>query len=174
MRFLVSVLVAAIFLSGCEATPRSSGVVVKKSQVNDEFVYQPYDESQYARPAAAAPVAVAAAEPLGYVSSQVDSTAAVPAPVGEVVAPKAPEPECWIISPNQKRVSVALEEWAMKAGWTLLWEDKMDFDIEAGGTFCSSFEEAVETVLSTYRNSDHPLHPNFYSNRVVQVVSGAK
>lgn len=184
MKKLLLVVSLAFMFSGCETTPRN-GVVVKKSVVNGEFVYQPYNENLYARAPAVqkASAPIVAMSPIESPEAQSQATyspsqvAAATSPVVREMAPIAtPAPECWTISPSQKQISVAFDQWAKIKGddWKVLWEHKLEYDIEAGGTFCSSFEAAIETVLNTYAGTNNPPKAKFYSNHVVRVISGAK
>jgi hypothetical protein len=81
----------------------------------------------------------------------------------------------WEVSPRHGVIRNSLEKWATSADWQIYWELPIDIPIELGATFCGTFEEAVETVLTSFATSDTPIRGVFYrGNRVVRFVSGAK
>lgn len=84
--------------------------------------------------------------------------------------------ECtWVLSPEQGTLREALEKWAKAAGWQPYWELTFDFPIELSATFCGTFEQAIETLLTSLGNSENPIRGLFYrNNRVLRLVSGAK
>jgi hypothetical protein len=81
----------------------------------------------------------------------------------------------WEISPRHGVIRNSFDKWATSADWQIYWELPIDIPIELGATFCGSFEDAVETVLTSFATSDTPIRGVFYrGNRVVRFVSGAK
>ncbi|MGR4000519.1 MAG: toxin co-regulated pilus biosynthesis Q family protein [Alphaproteobacteria bacterium] len=55
--------------------------------------------------------------------------------------------ETWVVGPG-KSLRGHLEEWASRAGWTLVWEEETyDINLSAGVALTGSFEQAIVTLL---------------------------
>lgn len=81
----------------------------------------------------------------------------------------------WHLTSERGMVSDAIESWARRAGWQFYWELNVDFPVEFAATFCGSFERAVEAVLVSFAETNHPVRGLFYGgNRVLRLVSGAR
>lgn len=64
-----------------------------------------------------------------------------------------------------------LSRWAGVAGWQLIWEAERDFPIESNVHLHRSFLGALEQVMDTLKDSDHPLQAIVNAQtRVVRVV----
>ena len=139
-----------------------------------EAIASPQPAVTAAQPATTTPVSIRNTPsapvntPIDVAKEKAELAAAIRA---EDQEPIKPPQECWIISPSQQKLSTAMEEWSKKAGWQMLWERTKDFPIDVNGTFCSSYFDAVKTVLETYRTSDSPVKAKFYrGNNVVRYV----
>lgn len=81
-------------------------------------------------------------------------------PTGEVVTPitTALGPiEHWVLSPQDRRLSISLQRWTAKAGWQLLWEAERDFPIEVEVRLQGALSFVLEQIMSSLQDSDYPL-----------------
>lgn len=81
-------------------------------------------------------------------------------PAGEVATPitNALGPiEHWTLSPQDRRLSIALQRWTAQAGWQLLWEAERDFPIEVEVRLRGALSSVLEQVMSSLQDSDYPL-----------------
>ena len=65
--------------------------------------------------------------------------------------------QVWSIEQSDKSLSSALERWAQKAGWQMVWEAERDFVIESNLHLEGEFLKAVGTVMQSLANTDYPL-----------------
>lgn len=91
------------------------------------------------------------------------------------VAPVAPAEEKplrhWEIAFTDNTLKSAMTRWATEAGWHLLWELPVDYQIEASTSIPGSFEDAVEVVARSMQQSDSPMKAIFYKgNKVLRIV----
>ena len=58
-------------------------------------------------------------------------------------------PERWAVDPDtQRTLRGVLEDWAARAGWTLVWNAGRDYGLGAAASFGGSFLEAADLLLS--------------------------
>ena len=84
------------------------------------------------------------------------------------------EGEVWKVDPRRhETVRGVLEEWALGAGWTVVWEaEGLDYAVTARATFYGSFEDAVDDLLQ-YTRGYRALVPTAYRvNRYLTVRAG--
>ena len=57
--------------------------------------------------------------------------------------------ETWVVGPNASLRS-QLEDWANRAGWTLIWEEpSYDVILKSGVALSGSFEEAITSLMES-------------------------
>jgi hypothetical protein len=57
--------------------------------------------------------------------------------------------ETWVVGPNASLRS-QLEDWATRAGWTLIWEEpSYDVILKSGVALSGSFEEAITSLMES-------------------------
>jgi hypothetical protein len=57
--------------------------------------------------------------------------------------------ETWVVGPNASLRS-QLEDWATRAGWTLIWEEPAyDVILKSGVALSGSFEEAITSLMES-------------------------
>lgn len=81
-------------------------------------------------------------------------------PTGEAVAPIAGAlgpVENWVLSPQDRRLSIALQRWTTQAGWQLLWEAERDFPIEVEIRLEGALSTVIERIMGSLQDSDYPL-----------------
>lgn len=103
------------------------------------------------------------------------SAALSPAPV--TVDPNAPTPASgWEIALTDKTLNAAIARWTRLAGWQLLWELPVDYEVEAQTFVPGTFEEAVAIVAKSMESAEVPMKAIFYKgNKVLRIVPrGAK
>ncbi|VVD70646.1 type IV pilus assembly protein [Pandoraea communis] len=124
-----------------------------------------------------------ALEPLPSVDVSSDVAAMPASPSQRVPAVQAAEPlkppaqaevrellELFV-SPDDGRVSVALQRYLKGHGWQLAWEIDRDFPIEYPATFTGDFLDIVEQIVVSLQNTDAPIRVKVYeANRVLRVV----
>jgi hypothetical protein len=89
------------------------------------------------------------------------------------VAPVAPPPKAWKVSPDDKTIRQTLAKWATSEGWTFSrqhWTPAEDFDVVASDTLYGSFIQATQQLIATTELTKTPLQPCFYKNHVVRVI----
>lgn len=93
-------------------------------------------------------------------------------------APKvAPKKQSWELSTADNNLETALNKWAAKAGYQpIVWDLQEEIPINSSAKFEGSFEDALEAVIQSLRNSDLPLKAKYYGNKVVRIstLTGAK
>lgn len=77
----------------------------------------------------------------------------------------------WSYSSEDKYVSVIFMKWAHQAKYQLVWQASTDFEIQSTGIIKdATFQEAVNDVLKSLRDSEHPLKSEWYKNNVVVIT----
>lgn len=77
----------------------------------------------------------------------------------------------WQLSPGQTLRS-GLEGWADEAGWSVVWDLNVDYDVEATITLTGSFIHAVSRVVRAYCENGVPLgFTSFPGNRVLKLTA---
>jgi len=88
----------------------------------------------------------------------------VPAPVTPVVV--------YSIRAGQT-LRQAVEQWAVKAGYKVVWQPDYAFDIEADASFPGDFITAVTALFDAYRQAKQPLFVDIYPSQHLVVVSAS-
>jgi hypothetical protein len=65
--------------------------------------------------------------------------------------------ENWTLSPQDRRLSIALQRWTAQAGWQLLWEAERDFPIEVEVRLQGALSSVLEQIMSSLQDSVYPL-----------------
>ena len=101
------------------------------------------------------------------VSENVDSTVT---PVASPVMAAPVMDTGWSVASNSS-LKRQLEDWCVKAGYTLIWEARTDFLISGQMTFSGKFEDAVTSLFGVmYKNGRMPLRANVYTvNKIMRV-----
>lgn len=82
-----------------------------------------------------------------------------------------PPPLVLAFTPEDRRVSEALNGFLQRQGWQLAWEIDRDFPIDYPATFSGSLFDIVEQVVVALQNSDAPIRAKVYeTNRVLRIV----
>lgn len=84
---------------------------------------------------------------------------------------KTPTPSTnWSYSINDKYISTTLNNWAKLAGYQVIWQSDNDYEVQSNGSLNGmSFKAAVNEILKSFRNTDHPLKAEWYKNNVVVI-----
>ena len=84
------------------------------------------------------------------------------------------EEEVWKVDPRRhETVRGVLEEWALGAGWTVVWEaEGLDYAVTARATFHGSFEDAVDGLLQETRGYRALVPTAYRANRYLTVRAG--
>ncbi len=88
-----------------------------------------------------------------------------------------PKKQYWDLVLSDNNLETALNRWASKAGYQpIVWDLQEEIPINSSARFEGSFEEALDAVIQSLRNTDFPLKAKYYSNKVVRITSltGAK
>lgn len=64
-----------------------------------------------------------------------------------------------------------LAEWAMTAGWRLIWESEYDYRIEADASFGSDFVQSVSSLATAMTTARPAITVDFFNGNNVVVVS---
>ena len=77
------------------------------------------------------------------------------------------------LNTSDRKLRNALSKWCKQAGWQLVWNTKVDYDITTNWPeIPGSFESAVNKVLIATQGSDTPLYAIMYdSNKVLEIRS---
>lgn len=81
-----------------------------------------------------------------------------------------PDSRAWTITLADKSIRALLERWCREAGYQPLWEVTVDLEINATATITGTFEDAINSVLTSLSTSNYPIEALIYDNRVVRVV----
>lgn len=96
---------------------------------------------------------------------------AVPA-VQETPTTAAMAAEHWQANAGRSLRAV-LEEWALMAGWTIVWRSDRDYPLEASAQFSGAFTKAASELLDGFAGAaPAPLGHFFKGNQVLLVDSG--
>lgn len=90
-------------------------------------------------------------------------------PVKPVEAPK-PVPS-WTLTAGHT-VGKDLQEWAVKAGWRVVWNLPKDWSIPASTTFHGNFKEAASSVIKNLAANGALIRAQFYDGNNTLVVNG--
>lgn len=88
-----------------------------------------------------------------------------------------PKKQYWDLALADNNLETALNKWAAKAGYQpIVWDLQEEIPINSSVRFEGSFEEALDAMIQSLRNTDFPLKAKYYSNKVVRITSltGAK
>lgn len=77
----------------------------------------------------------------------------------------------WTYTPNDKYISTTLSRWANQAGYQLIWRANNDFEVQSSGALTGGFKIAVNEVLKSFKNTEHPLQAQWYKNNVVVITN---
>lgn len=114
---------------------------------------------QQQAPAPAAPVATIPPSPLIVAKP-------IPAP------PAAPPAQGWEVTAADRTLKGAMTRWAAVAGWQLMWELPVDYEVDARSRITGSFEDAVTAVSRSLANADPAMKVVFYkANKVVRIIA---
>jgi len=68
-----------------------------------------------------------------------------------------------------------VEGWARVSGWTVVWDNPVDYRIRASATFNGSFERAVAGLVDAIHQASPELTVTLYrGNRVIHVEDAAR
>lgn len=70
------------------------------------------------------------------------------------------------------RLKDQLSQWCERADYTLIWDNKYDYQVEAGQTFYGSFEKAVDEVISALYHNGARVKADIYTENQVLYISG--
>lgn len=98
------------------------------------------------------------------------SADSVPAPSTLVGEPPAdPAPMRWEARPGM-RLSELITQWADKEGWTVRWDTRLDYPIEAAfNVEADAFLDAANNVFAAYQGAQEPFSVTAYANNVLIV-----
>lgn len=91
--------------------------------------------------------------------------------------PRAPDPaetpipqrEVWAVLSGGS-LKATIEGWARVTGWTVVWDNPVDYRIRASATFHGDFEEAVARLVDAIHQRSPELTVTLYrGNRVLHV-----
>lgn len=84
------------------------------------------------------------------------------------------EGEVWTVDPaRHETVRGVLEDWALGAGWTVVWEaEGLDYAVTARAAFHGSFEDAVDGLLRDTRGYRALVPTAYRANRYLTVRAG--
>ncbi|MBD8792699.1 toxin co-regulated pilus biosynthesis Q family protein [Pseudomonas syringae] len=127
------------------------------------------------------PVTAVTASAFGANAVPLQAGKAIPvSPVPPVVVTKAtqpikPLPEQWVIAASDTTLRRALNKWAVRAGWQLVWEASVDVPINVTASFEGDFRTAVKRLFQSLSASDVNLNGMLYAgNRVLRVTESGR
>jgi len=97
----------------------------------------------------------------------------------EAVAPQQDEPpiaqhELWAVLSGGS-LKGTIEGWARVSGWTVVWDNPVDYRIRASATFQGAFEQAVAGLVDAIHQANPELTVTLYrGNRVLHVEDAAR
>ncbi|MBD8577565.1 toxin co-regulated pilus biosynthesis Q family protein [Pseudomonas syringae] len=98
-----------------------------------------------------------------------------PVVVAKVTPPPKPAPEQWVIAASDATLRRALNKWAVKAGWQLVWEASVDVPINVTASFEGDFRTAVKRLFQSLSAADVNLNGMLYAgNRVLRVTESGR
>lgn len=127
------------------------------------------------------PVTAVSASAFGATAVPLQPGKAIPVtPVPPVVVAKAtqpikPLPEQWVIAASDTTLRRALNKWAVRAGWQLVWEASVDVPINVTASFEGDFRTAVKRLFQSLSAADVNLNGMLYAgNRVLRVTESGR
>lgn len=97
-------------------------------------------------------------------------------PTGPANVIAQPTTQVWTIKQGET-LTEALNNWAKRAGYSVVWNADHTFDIEAAASFDGDFTKAITSLFSAYKDADRPVVVDLYPDqkpKPVVVVSNAK
>jgi len=86
----------------------------------------------------------------------------------------APAREVWAVLSGGS-LKATIEGWARISGWTVVWDNPVDYRIRASATFHGGFEEAVARLVDAIHQGSPELTVTLYrGNRVLHVEDAAR
>jgi hypothetical protein len=83
-----------------------------------------------------------------------------------------PQKPTWELVPTDRTLKAALSRWARMAGWQLVWELPVDYEVEARTAVQGTFQEAVGVIAKSMDSAEIPMKAIFYAgNRVLRIVA---
>jgi hypothetical protein len=102
----------------------------------------------------------------------VSAVRADPPPVPQVEDPVAHQ-EVWAVMSGAS-LKGTIEGWARISGWTVVWDNPLDYRIRASATFHGGFEEAVARLVDAIHQNSPDMTVTLYrGNRVLHVEDAA-
>jgi hypothetical protein len=94
-----------------------------------------------------------------------------PSETGRVTIPVS---EVWAVLSGGS-LKGTIEGWARISGWTVVWDNPVDYRIRASATFHGGFEEAVARLVDAIHQGSPELTVTLYrGNRVLHVEDAAR
>jgi type IV pili sensor histidine kinase/response regulator len=93
-----------------------------------------------------------------------------------VITLQKPAAPAWTIKQGET-LTQAINDWATKAGYSVVWNADHTFNIEASASFDGNFIKAVTDLFDAYKNADRPVVVDLYPDqkpKPIVVVSNAK
>lgn len=85
-----------------------------------------------------------------------------------------PASEVWAVLSGGS-LKATIEGWARLSGWTVVWDNPVDYRIRASATFHGGFEEAVARLVDAIHQGSPELTVTLYrGNRVLHVEDAAR
>lgn len=98
-----------------------------------------------------------------------------PIVVAKAAQPIKPLPEQWVIAASDTTLRRALNKWAVKAGWQLVWEASVDVPINVTASFEGDFRTAVKRLFQSLSAADVNLNGMLYAgNKVLRVTESGR
>lgn len=92
-------------------------------------------------------------------------TPGITPPPAEVLAPQ----EVWAVMSGSS-LKGTMEGWARASGWTIVWDNPVDYRIRVSATFQGDFEMAVARLVDAIHQGSPELNVTLYrGNRVLHV-----
>lgn len=92
----------------------------------------------------------------------------------ENVTDPIPQSEVWAVMSGGSLKST-VEGWARVSGWTVVWDNPVDYRIRASAIFQGTFEEAVALLVDAIHQASPELTVTLYrGNRVLHVEDAAR
>jgi len=145
-------------------------------QIPVETVASPLPAASTGGPQSILPSSAAAAPPPPEPPPPPASLSAPPPAPPPPPPPPAPPPvvvqEVWT-APAGRQLKAVLDDWAGRAGWTLVWQSDHDYPLEASASFTGDFTDAAQQLVAALATVAPAPFANFYKgNRVLVVHTG--
>jgi hypothetical protein len=96
----------------------------------------------------------------------------IPAPVASAAQQARAASITWRVEKEDRTLKGLLSRWSDSAGWQLVWELPVDYELHARAQVSGGFEDAVAAIATSLQNSDAPIKAIFYrGNNVLRVVA---